>query len=84
MSSNKYVVKPEFRTNSLHKKGNGSTITVYYTTGESPKAYENIQYPESYIKRIKEGEDYLAGKIDSISIDDGTSNKDEPAEDLPF
>ena len=40
MSSNKYVVKPEFRTNSLHKKGNGSTITVYYTTGESPKAYE--------------------------------------------
>lgn len=86
--SNKYVVKPEFRTNALHERGNGSTVTVYYTTGESPKVYTNIQYPDSYIKRIKEGQDYIAGHIDSITIDEVASNKlptkDEPANDLPF
>ena len=84
MSKDQFKVTPKFRTNSLHEKGGGSTITVHYKTCQSSKVYENIQYPEAYIKWIKECEDYTNGEIDSIVVDEGTMEHHTDNTDLPF
>ena len=82
MSKDQFIVTSKYRTNSLHEKGNGSTITVHYTHGSS-KVYEHIQHPKSYIKKIKEGKDYLAGDIKSIVINEGVEHHIDNT-DLPF
>ena len=65
-----YKVGKRYRTNNIHLEGKGSTVIVHYTGGEPSKVYDNIKYPESYIRRIKEGTDYDNGKIDRIEVID--------------
>ena len=83
MSNRSYKVTPKWRTNSLHEKGEGTTITVHYKSAPS-KVYEHIQYPQAYIKRIKEGEDYISGEIVDIVVGGGTDEHRTDNTDLPF
>jgi hypothetical protein len=83
MSTRSYKVTAQHRTNSLHERGGGTTITVHYKQAPS-KVYENIQYPEGYIRRIKEGEDWISGNIVDIVVGDATSEHPTDSQDLPF
>ena len=83
MSNRSYKVTAQHRTNTLHERGGGTTITVHYKQAPS-KVYDNIQYPQAYIKRIKEGEDYTSGEIVDIVVGDATSEHPTDNTDLPF
>jgi hypothetical protein len=83
MTTRSYKVTAQHRTNALHERGGGTTITVHYKQAPS-KVYENIQYPEGYIRRIKEGEDYTSGNIVDIVVGDATQDNNPDSTDLPF
>jgi hypothetical protein len=68
MSNGQYKVDSKYRTNDLHKEGKGSTVIVHYEDGEESKVYENIQYPNAYVRKIKEGIEYDSGKISRIEV----------------
>ena len=83
MTTRSYKVTAQHRTNALHERGGGTTITVHYKQAPS-KVYEHIQYPEGYIRRIKEGEDYISGNIVDIVVGDTTQDNNPDSTDLPF
>lgn len=83
MTTRSYKVTAKHRTNALHERGGGTTITVHYKSAPS-KVYEHIQYPEGYIRRIKEGEDYTSGNIVDIVVGDTTQDNNPDSTDLPF
>lgn len=83
MNTRSYKVTAKHRTNALHERGGGTTITVHYKSAPS-KVYDNIQYPEGYIRRIKEGEDYTSGEIVDIVVGDATHEHPTDSTDLPF
>jgi hypothetical protein len=83
MTTRSYKVTAKHRTNALHERGGGTTITVHYKQAPS-KVYDNIQYPQAYITRIKEGEDYISGNIVDIVVGDATQEHPSDSQDLPF
>jgi hypothetical protein len=86
MSNRQYKVTPKFRTNSLHERGKGYIVTVVYKDLRPSKCYENVQYPEGYIRKIKEGADFIAGEIEDITYHYHSATKppQESPDDLPF
>ncbi len=67
-NTDQYKVGEKYRKNDMHLEGKGSTVIVHYADGSPSKVYDNIKYPESYIRRIKEGVEYDSGKIDRIEV----------------
>jgi len=74
-NTRQYEVLPKYRTNPLHRRGDGATIIIHYKTGLPSKIYTNIQYPDAYIKKIKEGREYIIGEIDSIVVEGADQEK---------
>ena len=58
-------VRPEWRTNKLHERGNGYQVFVVYRN-KPTKVYDNVQYPDGYINKIKESTDYQRDEIVDI------------------
>ena len=86
MSTRSYKVTAKHRTNDLHERGKGYIVTVVYKDLRPSKCYENVQYPEGYIRKIKEGADFIAGEIEDITYHYHSATKppQESPDDLPF
>lgn len=61
---NQIKVRPEWRINTLHENGSGSKVCVEYRSRKM--VYDNVQYPQRYIAKIMESEEYKKGIITNV------------------